>query len=104
MSSLSRAELDALVAEAVVDAYDDDEQLTGLYTMIADNLVVPFATEVLGVEVTVRRIDLRPGGIVAVCHRGRLRQAVGILDLPLPDPPPEGAQWIEAYGHWAAGG
>lgn len=104
VGSLSRAQLDALVAEAVVDAYDDDEQLTGLYTMIADNLAVPFTTEVLGVEVTVRRIDLRAGGIVAVCHRSRLRQAIGILDLPLPDPPPEGAQWIEAYRYWAAGG
>lgn len=104
VSSLSRAELDALVAEAVVDAYGDDEQLVGLYTMIADNLAVPFVTEVLGVEVSVRRIDLRAGGIVAICHRGRLRQAIGILDLPLPDPPQEGAEWIEAYRHWAAGG
>jgi Calcium binding len=103
VSPLSRAELEALVAEAVVDAYGDDEQLTGLYTMIADNLAVPFTTQVLGVEVTVRGVDLRPGGIVAVCQRGRARQAIGILDLPLPDPPPEGAQWIEAYRHWAVG-
>ena len=103
MSPLSRAELEALVAEAVVDAYDDDEQIAGLYTMIADNLAVPFTTQVLGVDVTVRRVDLRPGGIVAVCQRGRIRQAIGILDLPLPDPPPEGAQWIEAYRYWAGG-
>jgi hypothetical protein len=95
--------LDALVAEAVVDCYNDDEQLTGLYTMIADNLAVPFTTQVLGVEVTVRRIDLSDGGIVAVCHRGRMKQAIGILDLPLPTPPPEGAEWIEAYRHWASG-
>lgn len=96
--------MDALVAEAVVDAYDDEEQLAGLYTMIAGHLVVPFTTRVLGVEVTVRRIELRAGGIVAVCHRGRLRQAIGILDLPLPDPPPRGVQGIEAYRYWAAGG
>ncbi|MEU4481720.1 hypothetical protein AB0F68_27200 [Micromonospora sp. NPDC023966] len=55
MGSLSRrAELDALVGEATVDAYDDDEQLSGLFTMIEDNLAVPFTTQVLGVEVTVR--------------------------------------------------
>jgi hypothetical protein len=102
VGSLSRAELDALVAEAIVDCYDDDEQLTGLYTMIEDNLALPFTTEVLGVEVTVRKVDLRDGGIVAICHRGGLRQAIGILDLPLPVPPPDGAQWIEAYAHWAA--
>ncbi|MFG1954883.1 calcium-binding protein [Micromonospora sp. NPDC048830] len=103
MGSLSRAELDALVGEATVDAYDDDEQLTGLYTMIEDNLAVPFTTQVLGVEVMVRRVDLRHGDMVAICHRGRIRQAIGILDLPLPEPPPRGAEWIEAYRHWAAG-
>jgi hypothetical protein len=32
-----------------------------------------------------------------------MRQAIEILDLPLPDPAPEGAPWIEAYRHWAAG-
>ena len=101
MGQPSRAELDVLVVEAVVDAYNDDEQLTGLYTMIEDNLAMPFETTVLGVEVTVRKVDLRADGIVAICHRGRDRQAIGILDLPLPDPAPEGAHWIAAYRHWA---
>jgi hypothetical protein len=64
---------------------------------------VPFDTQVLGVEATVRKVDLRAGGIVAVCHRGRMRQAIGVLDLPLPDPAPEGAEWIEAYRWWAGG-
>ena len=101
VGSVSRSRLDALVAEAVVDCYNDDEQLTGLYTMIADNLAVPFTTQVFGVDVTVRRIDLTDSGIVAVCHGGRIKQAIGILDLPLPTPAPEGAEWIGAYRHWA---
>lgn len=71
--------------------------------MIEDNLAVPFTTRVLGVEVTVRRVELRGDGIVAVCYQGRARQAIGILDLPLPDPPPEDSQWIAAYRHWALG-
>jgi hypothetical protein len=103
MSSLSDAELEALVAEAVVDCYDDDEQLSGLFAMIEGNLAVPFTTEVLGVPVTVRKVDLRAHGVVAVCYRDRIRQAIGILDLPLPEPAPEGAQWIEAYRWWAGG-
>ncbi|MGI5180599.1 calcium-binding protein [Dactylosporangium sp. CA-152071] len=101
MSSLSRAQLDALVEEATVDCYNDDEQLTGLYTMIEDNLELPFTTQVLGVEVAVRRVDLVDDRIVAICHRGRERQAIAILDLPLPDPPPDGAQWIAAYRSWS---
>ncbi|MFE9202545.1 hypothetical protein [Micromonospora sp. NPDC007230] len=88
MVSLSRAELDTLVGEATVDAYDDDEQLTGLFTMIEDNLSMPFTTQVLGVEVTVRRVDLRHGPVVAICHRGRIHQAIAIQDLHLPEPSP----------------
>ena len=100
----SKEKLDALVGEAIVDAYDESEQRTGLLTMIQDNLDLPFETTVLGVPVTVESVDFNKGGeIVAICVRGRHRQAVPILDLPLPSPPPEGAEWIAAYRHWAAG-
>ncbi|MEW2354895.1 hypothetical protein [Spirillospora sp. NPDC029432] len=103
MARLSRAELDAFVDEAIVDAYDEYEQLAAFHVVIGDNLGVPFRTTVLGVEVTAVGIDLLPGsGIVAICARGRHRQAIGILDLPLPTPPPEGAEWIEAYRRWGA--
>jgi uncharacterized protein (UPF0262 family) len=101
---LSAAELDALIEEATVDAYGDAEQRAGLFTMIEDNLALPFETEVLGVPVTVERVDLTNAEeIVAICRRGRTRQAIPILELPLPDPPPDGAQWIEAYRRWARG-
>ena len=62
---------------------------------------MPFGTEILGVPVVVRKVDLRSSGIVAICHRGRMRQAIGPLDLPLPDPVPDGALWITAYRWWA---
>ncbi|MGQ0657494.1 MAG: hypothetical protein ACT4NU_05270 [Chromatiales bacterium] len=72
--------------------------------MIDDNLEVPFETMILGAPVTVRRVDLTPTGqIVAICTRGRERQSIPILDLPLPSPPPAGTEWIEAYRYWAAG-
>jgi hypothetical protein len=103
VGSLSRAKLDSLIDEAIVDCYNDDEQLTGLFTMIEDNLAVPFTTHVLGIEVTVRRVDLRHGEIAAICHRGRIQQVISVLDLPLPDPSPDGAQWIEAYRRWVVG-
>jgi hypothetical protein len=101
----SRARLEELIAEAILDAYGDAEQRGGLYTMIEDHLALPFVTEVLGVAVTVERIDLTvTDAIVAICRRGKTRQAIAILDLPLPAPPPAGAEWIEAYRRWAEGG
>src|SRR5882757_4837496 len=100
MGTLGKAELAAMIEEATVDAYNDDEQLTGLFTMIEEHLAVPFTTTVLGVEVTVLTVDLATDNIVAVCTRGRDRQRIDLLDLPLPTPPPDGAAWIDAYRHW----
>jgi hypothetical protein len=42
--------------------------------------------------------------IIAVCRRGRDRQSLSILDLPLPTPPPDGADWIEAHRRWLGEG
>jgi hypothetical protein len=89
-SAPSAARLDKLIEEATVDAYDESEQAVGFYTMIGGNLVVPFKTEMLGVEVTVERIELtKDDRLVAICARGKARQSVSVLDLPLPSPPPK---------------
>ena len=93
--------LDELLAEATVDCYNDEEQLTGLFTLIEDNLALPFETNVLGVAVTVAGVDLTECGIVAICQRDGVHQAIPLLQLPLPAPAPGGVEWIEAYRHWA---
>ncbi|KUJ50263.1 hypothetical protein ADL25_09865 [Streptomyces sp. NRRL F-5122] len=101
MIRLSSTELDALVAEAIVDAYGEDEQCAAFQTVIEDCLALPFSTVVLGVTVTVTATQDRPGsGITALCRHGRHTQAIGVLDLPPPDPTPEGWAWVEAYRHW----
>ena len=102
---ISKARLEEMIEQATVDAYTESEQITGWFTMIDENLAVPFETTVLGVPVTAERLDLnRSEQIVAVCKRGRRRQSLPILDLPLPTPPPGGAEWIEAYRRWFADG
>ena len=101
MLKLSEEELDTLIEQATLDAYNDEEQLTGLAVMIEDNLQMPFETTVLGVMVTVKGITQAEAGIVADCLRDGQHQAISVLDLPLPEPPPKGAEWIAAYRHWA---
>lgn len=101
MTGLSKAELDAMVEEAVIDCNDEEEALTGFATVVQDNLEVPFDTTVLGVKVTVTGVMHTSHGLLAACARGRHRQAIHVLDLPLPAPPPAGAEWIAAYRHWA---
>jgi hypothetical protein len=102
---IAKARLAEMIEEATVDAYNESEQVTVRFTMIDENLAVPFETTVLGVQVVVECVDLnRSEHIVAVCARGRSRQSLPILDLPLPTPPPDGAEWIEAYRQWRGEG
>lgn len=101
---LTKQALDALVEEATVDAYDASEQVSGLFSLIEERLALPFTTQILGVEADVAGIELNEhNGIVAVCRRGRYKQRISLLDLPLPGTPPPGWESIEAYRHWAAG-
>ena len=87
---LGTRQLEALIEEAIVDAYGESEQRVGFLTMLQENLAVPFATEILGIPVRVERVDLNDAEeIVAICRRGRERQTIPILDL-LPSPPPAG--------------
>jgi hypothetical protein len=102
---LTKGRLTKMIEQATVDAYGDSEQITGWFTIIEENLAVPFETKVLGAPVTVERVDLdRNEQIVVVCRRGRARQSLPIIDLPLPRPLPDGAEWIEAYRRWCAEG
>jgi hypothetical protein len=90
-----------MIEQATIDAYDESEQATGWFTMFEEHVELPFETVVLGVAVNVTSIDLRDGyQIVATCKRGRNRQAIPLVDLPLPSPRPTGADWIDAYREW----
>jgi hypothetical protein len=103
-TDLSAKKLDKMIEEATVDCYDELEQASGFYTMIEDHLAVPFATEVLGVEVSVVGVEMDDNGsLKAVCERNGKRQLIGLTDLKLPKPPPSGAQWIAAYRRWLCG-
>jgi len=101
---LGKQQLEALVEEAIVDAYGESEQRVGFLCMLQEHLACPFTTEILGQPVRVERIDWNDAEeIVAVCRRQRHRQLIPILTLPVPSPPPTGWEWIEAYRYWTRG-
>jgi calcium binding protein len=104
LPSVSPAKLNAMIEEATVDAYNEEEQTVGFLVMLQEHLAVPFSTKILGIEVSVEKIDMTDDGqVVAFCRRDKMRQKIGILDLPLPTPAPAGAEWITAYRHWRKG-
>ena len=101
---LSKARLDELVKEALMEAYGESEQAAGFYTMLENDLRLPFETEMLGVTVTVESIDItKDDQLAAVCRRGKNRQRISLADLPLPSTLPEGSEWIVAYRYWRTG-
>lgn len=90
-----------MIEEATVDCCNDSECETGFYTMLDQHLDTPFQTSVLGTPVTVTGVDLSTDDqLVVICIRDSTRQSLPILDLPLPTPPPAGAEWINAYRLW----
>lgn len=73
--------------------------MTGFYAM-SEHLAMQFTSEALGVEIPVDRVDLtydltNDDRLASVCSRGKSRQRIPILDLPSPNPPPEGSEWLE---------
>jgi hypothetical protein len=105
MKGFGKKKLEVLIEEAIVDAYGDEEQMTGFFTMLEEHLEVPFVTSILEVPVKVRAVELDDNDdrIVAVCVRNGKRQRVDLLDLPMPKPLPKGAEWIAAYRYWKNG-
>jgi len=103
-SRLSKSQLNTLVEQALVDAYGESEQATAFYTMLENDLRLPFETQILGVTATVESIDITDDDqLVAVCRAGKTRQRISLSELPLPSPPPAGAEWIAAYRYWRTG-
>jgi hypothetical protein len=98
------AHLDELIEEATVDCHDEEEQASGFFSVIEDNVALPFTTRILGVEASVTAVEMDDDGrIKAICERSGEQQRIDLIDLPLPSPP-SGVEWIAAYCRWVEGG
>jgi hypothetical protein len=91
-----------MIGEALVDCYNDSEMMTAMMTAIQEHLDLPFTTKVLGSTVNVVAVELNDAEeIVALCKSNGKRQRIPLVDLPLPDPPPSGAEWVAAFRRFA---
>lgn len=100
-STYEMSRLEELIEEATVDCNDEYEQAMGFAAIIEDNLELPFQTKVLGATVMVTGVEQRGDfDIAAICERDGERQAISLVDLPLPSPPPSGADAVAAYQLW----
>lgn len=94
--------LQALIEEATVDCYGEEEQNMGMMTMVEENVVCPFPAKVIGedVEVTALESHRQGFGVNAVCRYKGKEYRIDITSLEWPKVKPEGYEWIEAYQAW----
>lgn len=100
--SADRQLLSALIEEATVDCYGEDEQFTGLCCMVEEEVVVPFKAKVVGEKVTVTSLEPADEGhsLQATCERNGKKYRVDLTSLEWVKPLPQGFEWIEAYLAW----
>ena len=98
--------IDELIAEVIVDAYGDDEQLWSFRQAFEDDARFPFAGQVVGVDVEVLEVDYdgdEGRGLVAVCRRAGGNYTVSLLDLSPAGPLTlETRELLDAYRRWSA--
>ncbi|CAN5458342.1 hypothetical protein BH20ACI3_BH20ACI3_41450 [soil metagenome] len=96
----SRAQLEELIDEATIDCYSEDEQHTGLLTMIEEHVVCPFRAKVISENVEVTGFQWPGHGLLAICRRNGKTHPVDIDSLEWIEPLPEGYESIAAYQAW----
>ena len=96
-------ELERLIEEIIVDAYDDDEQLWAFRQAFEDNVVMPIEAFVVGEPVTVMTVDYDGNerrGLTARCRReAGSEQVIAACDLILPEGS-TAARYLAAYRRW----
>jgi hypothetical protein len=99
----SEEELNDLVDEITVDAYNDDEQLWAFRQVMEDEVAMPADAFVVGEPVTVKEIDYdgneRRGLTAKLCREDASVHVVSASDLVFPEGS-IGADYLAAYRTW----
>lgn len=94
--------LDDLIEEAIIDAYDDDECRTGFLTMLDEHIAMPFMAKIAGSEIRVTSFDVDDYRIFVRCERDGMTYSLDVLDIE-PTTETQGIEWIAAYRQWCRG-
>ena len=95
--------LEELIEEATIDCYDENEQHSGLLTIIGDEVVFPFKANVMGdvVQITEMKWPDYGYGLQFTCEKNGATYEIDVSSIEWLEPLPEGFEWIEAYLSWA---
>ena len=102
-AALDESQVREAFENAIIDAYGDSEQHSGLLTMIEEEVKFPFRAKVMGELVSVVGMEWPDGdefGLDFVCECGGERHRIEARSVDLVPPLPEGHLYIAAYLDW----
>lgn len=96
--------LEALLEEATIDCYDEEEEFAGILVTLDEGIQFPLQAKVLGQVVEVIGLDearssLRRG-ILATVRAGDQESRFPLSELEFIDPDPTSAEWLAMYRYW----
>ena len=101
---MDQKRLDELLEEATVDCYGEEEQFSGVFATLEDNLKFPLQAKALGNVVEVVGLDSDRSsirrGIVAIARREEQEHRVSLSELEFIDPDSTSAEWLAMYRYW----
>jgi hypothetical protein len=102
---INQDRLDALLAEATIDCYGEEEEFMGVLCAMEENLSFPFQAKALGDPVVVIGLDdKRSGprrGILARVRKGDRQYSVALAELEFVGLDPVSVEWLEVYRYWS---
>ncbi len=95
------SDLDRLIEEIIIDAYDEDEQLMGFEVAFDEGADFPCPGTVVGEEVEVVSVSVKNHRreLVATCKRGGKKYDVALLDTEIHGNSAT-SRLIAAYRRW----
>ena len=95
-----------LMDRAMLDCYGEEEEFSGIFCTLEDEMTFPLQATLVGMPVVVQGLDSKRSaphrGIVAVVERDGQRFSASLADLTFDTPDPASAEWLEVYRRWIA--
>ncbi len=100
----NRDRLQALLAEATLDCYDEEEEFMGVLCALEDHLNFPLQAKAFEDPVEIIGLDMRHSGprrgILARVRKGSREYPIGLAELEFADLDPVSAEWLAMYRYW----
>lgn len=96
-------DLDALIEEITIDAYDEHEQLMGFENAFDEDATFPCPGTVIGEDVEVLSVATKAGRseLIATCRHGGRHYDIALLDIEL-QADPATSRLCAAYRRWTS--